>query len=75
MKFFGFRLAKVRRPDGEPPKTGGVLDALRRSPLVGADLNLARENRWEVLFKNGPRASDGFLNEREQPPAEERESL
>ncbi len=27
---------------GEPPKTGGVLAALLRSPLVGADLYLTR---------------------------------
>jgi hypothetical protein len=27
---------------GEPPKKGGVLAALRRSPLVGADLDLTR---------------------------------
>ena len=27
---------------GEPPKKGGILDALRRSPLVGADLDLGR---------------------------------
>jgi hypothetical protein len=27
---------------GEQPKKGGVLDALRRSPLVGADLDLNR---------------------------------
>jgi hypothetical protein len=27
---------------GEPSKTGGILDALRRSPLVGADLDLRR---------------------------------
>lgn len=27
---------------GEPPKKGGILAALRRSPLVGADLDLAR---------------------------------
>lgn len=26
----------------EPPQPGGILAALRRSPLVGADLNLAR---------------------------------
>jgi hypothetical protein len=26
----------------EPPKKGGILAALRRSPLVGADLNLTR---------------------------------
>lgn len=27
---------------GEPPKKGGILAALRRSPLVGADLDLHR---------------------------------
>ena len=27
---------------GEAPKKGGILSALRRSPLVGADLNLTR---------------------------------
>jgi hypothetical protein len=27
---------------GEPPKTGGILAALRRSPLVGAELDLSR---------------------------------
>jgi hypothetical protein len=35
--------AAVRRTiAGEPPKKGGILDALRRSPLVGADLDLKR---------------------------------
>ncbi|HMK89051.1 MAG TPA: hypothetical protein VK446_05385 [Methylocystis sp.] len=27
---------------GEPPKPGGILAALRRSPMVGADLDFAR---------------------------------
>lgn len=27
---------------GEPPASGGILQALRRSPLVGADLELSR---------------------------------
>jgi hypothetical protein len=27
---------------GEQPRKGAILDALRRSPLVGADLNLSR---------------------------------
>jgi hypothetical protein len=27
---------------GGPPKSGGILTALRRSPLVGADLDLPR---------------------------------
>jgi hypothetical protein len=34
----------ARRVGGsEPPRVGGVLAALRRSPLVGADLDLSRE--------------------------------
>ena len=28
--------------DGEPPKRGGILAALRRSPLVGADIDPQR---------------------------------
>ena len=27
---------------GEPPKPGGILSALRRSPLIGANLDLSR---------------------------------
>ncbi|MCC6778404.1 MAG: hypothetical protein IT537_17540 [Hyphomicrobiales bacterium] len=30
--------------DGEPPRKGGILAALRRSPLVGADLDLGRRH-------------------------------
>jgi hypothetical protein len=33
--------ASMRQISGEPAKKGGILAALRRSPLVGADLNLA----------------------------------
>jgi antitoxin VapB len=29
--------------------------------------------RWDDLFLNGPRASEDFLREREQPAVEERE--
>lgn len=36
------RTAVSRTLAGEPPKKGGILAALRRSPLVGADLDLAR---------------------------------
>lgn len=37
---------------GEPPKKGGILAALRRSPLVGANLDLtrSREEGREVDF-------------------------
>ncbi len=31
--------------------------------------------RWDDLFTNGPRASDDFMSEREQPAVEEREPL
>ena len=31
--------------------------------------------RWDDLFLNGPRASEDFMVEREQPPAEERDPL
>jgi hypothetical protein len=35
--------AEVRRViSGRPPNKGGILNALRRSPLVGAELNLER---------------------------------
>lgn len=36
------RATVSRSMAGEPPRKGGILDALRRSPLVGADLDLAR---------------------------------
>jgi len=38
------RAAVSRTIAGAPPKKGGVLAALRRSPLVGADLNLVRSH-------------------------------
>ena len=31
--------------------------------------------RWDDLFQNGPRASEDYMIEREQPAAEEREPL
>jgi antitoxin VapB len=31
--------------------------------------------RWDDLFSSGPRASDDFMVEREQPATEERESF
>jgi hypothetical protein len=36
------RAAISRTIAGEPPKRGGILAALRRSPLVGANLDLTR---------------------------------
>lgn len=34
--------ALVQQGGDQPPATGGILAALRRSPLVGADLDLTR---------------------------------
>ena len=31
--------------------------------------------RWDEFFVNGPRASEDFMSEREQPGAEQREPL
>ena len=36
------RAAVSQTITGDPPKKGGILAALRRSPLVGADLDLNR---------------------------------
>jgi len=58
-------------------------------PLLGADLipeekkSIARSylgmasarNRWDDFFLNGPRVSDDFMRERDQPPAQDREPL
>jgi len=38
------RAAVSRTIGDEPPRKGGILAALRRSPLVGADLDLARSH-------------------------------
>ncbi|MGZ5871557.1 MAG: hypothetical protein ACXWKP_05530 [Bradyrhizobium sp.] len=45
----GAEAARIRATVGQtmarkPPKKGGILAALRRSPLVGADLNLTRSH-------------------------------
>jgi hypothetical protein len=36
------RATVLRTISGEPGQKGGILNALRRSPLVGADLDLER---------------------------------
>ena len=43
----GIRAAVSRTISGEPRRKGGVLAALRRSPLVGADLDLDRPRAEE----------------------------
>lgn len=43
------RIRAAVRPSiaDEPPRKGGILEALRRSPLVGADLDLARSRETD----------------------------
>ena len=31
--------------------------------------------RWDEFFVNGPRVSEDFMNERDQPPLQEREPI
>lgn len=38
-------------------------------------LIVPKGKRWDDLFANGPRVSDDFLAERDQPVLEERESF
>ena len=38
------RASVSRTVSGEPPNKGGILNALRRSPLVGADLEFTRSD-------------------------------
>jgi antitoxin VapB len=66
-----------------------VLPRELADPLLAADLipeekkNVARtylgmasvRNRWDDFFLNGPRVSDDFMRERDQPPAKDREPL
>jgi hypothetical protein len=40
----------TRREEAKAPTRGGILTALRRSPLVGADLDLARPLRLSEVI-------------------------
>ncbi len=40
-----------------------------------ARLIVPRDRRWDDLFENGPRLSDDFSSERDQPTIEERVSF
>jgi len=59
---------------GQCPFPAGVhqVDILKigRSRLI-----VPQGRRWDDLFQQGPRPSDDFMAEREQPQAEEREPL
>ena len=40
------RASVTRSMAGEPPRKGGILAALRRSPLVGADIDVTRAREY-----------------------------
>ena len=46
------RASVTKSMAGEPPRKGGILAALRRSPLVGADIDVtrAREHGRELVI-------------------------
>ena len=48
------RAAIGRTIAGDPPKRGGILEALRRSPLVGADLEFARSRKLAARLTFDP---------------------
>jgi antitoxin VapB len=71
--FTSNRSQAVRLPKGVAfPEGVHKVDILKigRSRVI-----VPQGQRWDDFFLNGPRASDDFLSERAQPPAEEREPL
>ena len=71
--FTSNRSQAVRLPKAVAfPEDVHLVDVLRigRSRVI-----VPQGQRWDDLFLNGPRVSDDFLSEREQPAAEERESF
>jgi virulence-associated protein VagC len=58
------------------PLLAADLISEEKKSLVRSYLGMASvRNRWEDFFLNGPRVSDDFMRERDQPPAQDREPL
>lgn len=60
------------------PKAVAFPDDVRHVEVLkigNGRLIVPQGRRWDDLFEGGPRASDDFLPQRDQPPAEEREPL
>lgn len=71
--FTSNRTQAVRLPKAVAfPDDVRQVDVLKigRSRLV-----VPKGKRWDDLFENGPRVSEDFMIEREQPAAEERETF
>jgi antitoxin VapB len=69
--FTSNRSQAVRLPKAVAfPENVHQVDILK---IGSSRLIVPRGRRWDDLFQGGPRVSDDFLIEREQPTAEERE--
>ncbi|AOF92104.1 AbrB/MazE/SpoVT family DNA-binding domain-containing protein [Sinorhizobium sp. RAC02] len=71
--FTSNRSQAVRLPKAVAfPEDVHLVDVLKigRSRVI-----VPQGQRWDDLFLNGPRVSDDFMSEREQPVAEEREAF
>jgi antitoxin VapB len=71
--FTSNRSQAVRLPKAVAfPEDVHLVDVLKigRSRVI-----VPQGQRWDDLFLNGPRVSDDFMSEREQPAAEEREAF
>ena len=71
--FFSNRSQAVRLPKAVAfPEGVRLVDILK---IGSSRLIVPHGRRWDDLFQNGPRVSGDFMARREQPAAEERESL
>lgn len=71
--FTSNRSQAVRLPKAVAfPEDVHLVDVLKigRSRVI-----VPQGQRWDDIFLNGPRVSDDFMSEREQPAAEEREAF
>ena len=71
--FTSNRSQAVRLPKAVAfPEDVHMVDVLKigRSRVI-----VPQGQRWDDLLLNGPRVSDDFMSEREQPAAEEREAF
>ncbi|HLY46814.1 MAG TPA: hypothetical protein VKQ73_14625 [Stellaceae bacterium] len=59
----------------EPLLAADLIPEEKKSVALACLGMAAVRNRWDDFFLNGPRVSDDFMPERDQPPAQDREPL
>ena len=60
------------------PKAVAFPEGVRQVEIIrlgNSRLIVPAGRRWDEFFEDGPRVSDDFMSERDQPPAQEREPL